>query len=202
MPDRVLDAFEICFEVLKNTCNGFVGTAALTLGVTFAGFAGDMLRNIGAWRLLLDGIAAATNVRTGGDVSDQPRRRIVASALRFALRPDLAAVVAILPACAPVLGFPANPADDNAVLTSLQPYFDPSYESRYSGLKDENPRRSLRDEIVINRLRAYELEFWTSACHSGGTRSSQIGSGAAVKRYLAAENGCGEREYLRRAFFA
>ena len=61
-------------------------------------------------------------------------------------------------ACAPVVGYPHDPEDTDATLTSLQPYFQPAAESKY---QDATPaqKAAVRNEIVLNRMRAYNIEF-------------------------------------------
>jgi hypothetical protein len=87
------------------------------------------------------------------------RCRVPGSLVRAATAAAIVLAAGSLPGCAPVLGFPNNPANDGATLASLQTYFDPSNEASYAALTNEAERRSLRDTIVINRLRAYEIEF-------------------------------------------
>ena len=67
--------------------------------------------------------------------------------------------VALLVACGPIQGYPVDPSDGDAVLHNLQSYFKPDWEVRYTSQTTEETRRGFRDEIVINRLRAYDIEF-------------------------------------------
>src|SRR5438067_7088987 len=65
---------------------------------------------------------------------------------------------AVLAACAPLLGYPKDPEDTDATLTRLVPYFDGTEEVRYLGLPE--PARTLkRNEIILARLRAYDIAF-------------------------------------------
>jgi hypothetical protein len=45
------------------------------------------------------------------------------------------------------------------VLASLSGYFDPSVDAQYTTATGEAGRRQVRDLIVLNRMRAYDLEF-------------------------------------------
>jgi hypothetical protein len=68
------------------------------------------------------------------------------------------AVTAMLAACAPVHGFADNPADQAAVQAGLQRYFLADVDAEYAK-KTGADRQAFRDEVVINRLRAYDIAF-------------------------------------------
>jgi hypothetical protein len=61
--------------------------------------------------------------------------------------------------CAPVRGFPEDPEDTDATLTSLKPYFNGVAEQRYVNAPSVAERRNIRDEIVYARIRAYDIAF-------------------------------------------
>ncbi len=64
----------------------------------------------------------------------------------------------LLVACSPIRGYPSDPENTDATLTRLTPYFDGTEEKVYLGLSD--PLRTLkRNEIVLARLRGYDIEF-------------------------------------------
>jgi hypothetical protein len=68
---------------------------------------------------------------------------------------------ASLTACASLSGYPEDP-DNKATLDSLQAkYFGLcSEEAEYNKLDPADPRRrAMRDEIVLSRMRAYDIEF-------------------------------------------
>ena len=64
----------------------------------------------------------------------------------------------MLTACAPVRGYSDNPANEAAVQASLAPYFSPDKEEKYATLSGQE-RQNLRNTVVINRMRAYEIAF-------------------------------------------
>ena len=71
-----------------------------------------------------------------------------------------ASLVAALAACAPIRGYPDDPEDTSATLTRLTPYFDGTEEAQYVALpNDATLRQQKRDEIVLARIRAYDIEF-------------------------------------------
>lgn len=71
-----------------------------------------------------------------------------------------ALLILALSACAPVRGYPSDPQDTTATLAALQPYFGVAKDAEYSSLAIGSPgRQQLRDEIVFNRIRAYDIEF-------------------------------------------
>ena len=61
--------------------------------------------------------------------------------------------------CAAISGYPNDPEKSSTVLTALKPYFDPAKEAAYAALSDGTKRRAMRDDIVLNRVRAYDIEF-------------------------------------------
>jgi hypothetical protein len=65
----------------------------------------------------------------------------------------------ILTACSSIEGYPSDPENTSAVLSSLSEYFDPSWDAQYTNASDPESRRRLRDIIVLNRMRAYDIEF-------------------------------------------
>ncbi|MGO8867286.1 MAG: hypothetical protein ACLQME_12355 [Alphaproteobacteria bacterium] len=72
----------------------------------------------------------------------------------------IASLVAALAACAPIRGYPDDPEDTSATLTRLTPYFDGTEEAQYVALpNDATLRQQKRDEIVLARIRAYDIEF-------------------------------------------
>ncbi|MFI5020045.1 MAG: hypothetical protein ACHQRJ_00125 [Alphaproteobacteria bacterium] len=72
----------------------------------------------------------------------------------------IASLLAALAACAPIRGYPDDPEDTSATLTRLMPYFDGTEEAQYVALQnDATLRQQKRDEIVLARIRAYDIEF-------------------------------------------
>jgi hypothetical protein len=70
----------------------------------------------------------------------------------------LVAWCGLLAGCAPIRGYPNDPEDTDATLTRLAPYFDGKEEVKYLVLPE--PARTLkRNEIVLARMRAYDIEF-------------------------------------------
>ncbi|MBV8564929.1 MAG: hypothetical protein JO273_05690 [Methylobacteriaceae bacterium] len=65
----------------------------------------------------------------------------------------------VLGSCSTVEGYPVDPENTSAVLGSLQAYFDPAMDAQYNASFDPVFRRQLRDTIVLNRLRAYDIEY-------------------------------------------
>jgi len=71
-----------------------------------------------------------------------------------------ALLILVLSACSPLRGYPSDPEDTTATLTALQPYFGVAKDTEYSNSAIGSPRRQqLRDEIVLNRIRAYDIAF-------------------------------------------
>lgn len=65
-----------------------------------------------------------------------------------------------LGACSPIQGYPADPEDTTTTLNALQAYFAVEKDAQYSQLPAGSPQRlNLRNEIVLNRIRAYDIEF-------------------------------------------
>lgn len=75
------------------------------------------------------------------------------------LAPILLLATLTLAGCAAVVGYPKDPEKTSAVLDALKPYFDPKKEAAYSAESDSMKRRAMRDEIVLNRVRAYDILF-------------------------------------------
>jgi hypothetical protein len=66
----------------------------------------------------------------------------------------------LLSSCSSVQGYPNDPENSSAVLASLSGYFDPaSVDAQYFNASSEDERRRVRDLIVLNRMRAYDIEF-------------------------------------------
>lgn len=114
---------------------------------------------------------------------------------------------ATLTACASLSGYPNDP-DNNATLDDLKTkYFGlcPE-EAKYNGLDPKDPnRRAIRDDIVLSRMRAYDIEFsqFQRLLYSSGTTVTAGGDlavlalnglaavtgGAAIKSGLSAASG-------------
>lgn len=67
----------------------------------------------------------------------------------------------LVAACAPIRAHPDDPEDTDATLTSLKPYFDGTKEKDYNDwpATDAAGRKQKRDEIVLSRVHAYDIEF-------------------------------------------
>ena len=66
----------------------------------------------------------------------------------------------VLCSCSSVQGYPNDPENSSAVLASLSGYFDPTVvDAQYFNASGEDERRRVRDLIVLNRMRAYDIEF-------------------------------------------
>jgi hypothetical protein len=65
----------------------------------------------------------------------------------------------LLLACAPIEGYPRDPENTDATLTALQPYFDGTEEKVYLATNDDATRTQIRNEIIFQRLRGYDIEF-------------------------------------------
>jgi hypothetical protein len=76
-----------------------------------------------------------------------------------ALAPTLLLAALMLPGCAALVGYPKDPENTTDVLKSLKPYFDPKNEAAYSAEPDSTKRRAMRDTIVLNRVRTYDIDF-------------------------------------------
>jgi hypothetical protein len=60
--------------------------------------------------------------------------------------------------CAPLQGYPVDPENTDMTLSRLGDYFDGTQEQIY--LKLSEPQRTLkRNEIILARMRAYDIEF-------------------------------------------
>jgi hypothetical protein len=62
-------------------------------------------------------------------------------------------------ACVPIEGYPKDPENTDATLTALQPFFDGTAEKEYLAATGDAARTPLRDEIILRRLRGYDIEF-------------------------------------------
>ncbi|HEY1885425.1 MAG TPA: hypothetical protein VGG86_05150, partial [Roseiarcus sp.] len=65
------------------------------------------------------------------------------------------ASLALLSACDSVQGYPQDPDNSTAIIAS----FDPNWDTDYSLSPNPEARRRYRDLIVLNRMRAYDIEF-------------------------------------------
>jgi hypothetical protein len=65
----------------------------------------------------------------------------------------------LLDGCAPLQGYPRDPENTDATLAALSPYFDGIEETQYLALNDANLRAQKRNEIILARTRAYDIEF-------------------------------------------
>ncbi len=61
-------------------------------------------------------------------------------------------------ACSTFQGYPNDPDNSAAVIATLTPFFDASTEVEYKNA-DPGSRRGIRNTIVINRMRLYDIEF-------------------------------------------
>jgi hypothetical protein len=68
-------------------------------------------------------------------------------------------ISSILTSCDSIQGYPQDPDNSTAVINSLAGYFDPIWDEKYSLSTDPDTRRRSRDVIVVNRMRAYDIEF-------------------------------------------
>lgn len=77
----------------------------------------------------------------------------------------------ILNGCAAIEGYPPDPENTTTTLTSLQGFFDPKWETQYNAESDPAKRQTLRDTVVLSRMRAYDLEFddFERTLYKGGT---------------------------------
>ena len=80
----------------------------------------------------------------------------------------LVAWCGVLAACAPLLGYPRDPEDTDATLTRLTPYFDGTAEADYLTTTDAPLRAAKRNQIVLARMRAYDIEFSSFERHLYG----------------------------------
>ena len=61
--------------------------------------------------------------------------------------------------CAAIHGYATDPEDTDSVLQGLATYFGPKAEDAYNAQTDATKRKQLRETIVLNRMRAYQIEF-------------------------------------------
>ena len=87
-----------------------------------------------------------------------------------------------LAACSAIEGYPADPENSAAMISSLSAYFDPSLDYRYNQSSDPIARRELRDTIVLSRMRAYDIEFdnFERNLYSQGNSATVAGSLATI----------------------
>ena len=78
--------------------------------------------------------------------------------LRLARQSQLIAFACILASCAPVIGYPHDPEDTEAVSASLASYFKPEADSEYDKLTGDQ-RQQRRNLIILSRMRAYDIAF-------------------------------------------
>lgn len=71
----------------------------------------------------------------------------------------MALAMSSLLGCASINGYPKDPEDTSATLSKLTPYFDGTEERTYLSAGTEFGRQQKRDEIILARLRAYDIEF-------------------------------------------
>ena len=68
------------------------------------------------------------------------------------------ASIVVLAGCAPLLGYPRDPEDTDVTLANLQPYFSVAKDAEYAHA-DPASRAQLRNEIILARMRAYDINF-------------------------------------------
>ena len=61
--------------------------------------------------------------------------------------------------CSSVEGYARDPEESSGRLASLEKYFDPSLDEQYFAEPNPTARLNLRNMIVANRMRAYDLAF-------------------------------------------
>jgi len=71
----------------------------------------------------------------------------------------IAVLAGLLAGCAPLTGYPKDPEDTDATLTRLAPYFDGAAEAQYLALADPTLRAQKRNDIILARIHAYDIEF-------------------------------------------
>lgn len=64
-----------------------------------------------------------------------------------------------LSGCSAIQGYPNDLEDTDATLKSLSAYFAANSEDAYNAATDITQRRKIRDDIVLHRLKAYQIEF-------------------------------------------
>jgi hypothetical protein len=72
--------------------------------------------------------------------------------------PLIGACLVVLAGCAPLLGYPKDPENTDVTLANLQPYFGVAKDVEYAHSDPAN-RVQLRNEIILARLRAYDINF-------------------------------------------
>jgi hypothetical protein len=60
--------------------------------------------------------------------------------------------------CAEINGYPTDPENSDAILTSLEPYLDPAIDADYYKAPADQ-RQAKRDLIVLSRMRAFNIQF-------------------------------------------
>jgi hypothetical protein len=70
----------------------------------------------------------------------------------------IGACLVVLAGCAPLLGYPKDPEDTDVTLANLQAYFGVAKDVEYAH-SDPASRVQLRNEIILARLRAYDINF-------------------------------------------
>jgi len=92
------------------------------------------------------------------------------------------ALSVVLSACDSIQGYPQDPDNSNAVIASLSTYFDPSWDAKYDLSTDPDARRQYRDVIVLNRMRAYDIEFdnFERGLYGQGNSLAVVGSLATI----------------------
>jgi hypothetical protein len=64
-----------------------------------------------------------------------------------------------LAGCAPLLGYPKDPEDTDATLSSLQRYFNGTREADYLNPLYAAQRAQIRNDIILGRMHAYDITF-------------------------------------------
>ena len=84
--------------------------------------------------------------------------RLKGPQLAAVIRSVAVACLAVLAACAPLLGYPKDPEDTDATLNRLVPYFDGTKDLEYSHALP-GQKTNIRNEIIFARMRAYDITF-------------------------------------------
>lgn len=84
----------------------------------------------------------------------------------------LAACGAMVSGCTVIGGYPADPENSAQVLIQLKAYFDPAKDAAYNADTTPATRQATRDTIVLNRMRAYDIEFASFEKRLWGTGNS------------------------------
>ena len=69
------------------------------------------------------------------------------------------ALAGLLAGCTPLQGYPADPENTDATPVTLAPYFNGAKEADYLMTTDPTLRMAKRNEIVLARVRAHDIEF-------------------------------------------